>query len=67
MQMMRGLVFGVVSVLPAFFLGALAYFLLGGTSGAEWEHWMWGPCWVLPGLIVGGTFLFGIRDEEDVE
>lgn len=67
MQMMRGLVFGIVSVLPALIVGALAYFLLGGTSGAEWEDWMWGPCWVLPGLIVGGTFLFGIRDEGDVE
>tara|TARA_Y100001970_G_scaffold294162_1_gene447754 strand:- start:27286 stop:27480 length:195 start_codon:yes stop_codon:yes gene_type:complete len=64
---MRGLVFGFFSVLPAFLIGVIVYFILGGKSGDPWEDWMWGPCWILPGLIVGGTFLLGIRDEGDVE
>ncbi len=67
MQMIRGLVFGVVSVFPAFLTGLIVWFILGGRSGAPWETWMWGPCWILPGLIVGGIFLLGIRDEGDVE
>ncbi len=68
MQMMRGLVFGMVSVLPALFVGLFAYILMGGeTEFPEWETLMYGPCYGIPFLIIGGSFLFGIRDEGDVE
>ncbi|MDP6099662.1 MAG: hypothetical protein QF566_05745, partial [Candidatus Thalassarchaeaceae archaeon] len=32
MQMMRGLVFGAVSVIPALFAGLFAYILMGGET-----------------------------------
>lgn len=68
MRVMRGLVFGAVSVLPALFFGMMAYVLMGGeTSFPEWEVWMYGPCYGLPALIVGGSLLLGLRDEEDAE
>ncbi|HJL64480.1 MAG TPA: hypothetical protein QGF70_02730 [Candidatus Thalassarchaeaceae archaeon] len=68
MQMMRGLVFGAVSVIPALFAGLFAYILMGGeTEFPEWEAWMYGPCYGVPFLIISASFLFGIRDEEDVE
>ena len=37
MQLTRGLVFGLVSLLPAFMAAALSWFILGGTSGDDWE------------------------------
>ena len=68
MRVMRGLVFGAVSVLPAFFVGMVTYVLIGGeTAFPEWEAWMYGPCYLLPGLIVGGSLLLGLRDEEDAQ
>ena len=68
MRVMRGLVFGTVSVLPALFVGMVSYVLIGGdTTFPEWETWMYGPCYLLPGLIVGGSLLLGLRDEEDAQ
>ena len=68
MRVMRGVVFGAVSVLPALFAGMVAYVLIGGdTDFPEWETWMYGPCYLLPALIVGGSLLLGLRDEEDAQ
>jgi len=68
MRVMRGLVFGAVSVLPAFFVGMVVYVLIGGdTDFPEWDTWMYGPCYLLPALIVGGSLLLGLRDEEDAQ
>ena len=65
MHLSLWLVFGFVSLLPAFLIAALAWFILGGTSGDDWETWMIGPCYLLPGLIVGGSLFLGLRDEGD--
>ena len=67
MRLMRGLVFGTVSLLPALFAGIAAYFVLGGTTGDEWETWMYGPCYLVPGLIVGGSLFLGLRDEGETK
>ena len=67
MRLMRGLVFGTVSLLPALFAGIAAYFVLGGTTGDEWETWMYGPCYLVPGLIVGGSLILGLRDEGEIK
>ena len=64
---MRGLVFGTVSLLPALFAGIAAYFVLGGTTGDEWEAWMYGPCYLVPGLILGGSLFLGLRDEGEIK
>ena len=53
MRPMRGLVFGLVSLLPAFMAAALSWFILGGTSGDDWENWMYGPCYLIPGINCG--------------
>ena len=67
MQLTRGLVFGLVSLLPAVMAAALSWFILGGTSGDDWENWMSGPCDLIPGLIVGGSLFLGLRDEGEVK
>ena len=67
MRLMRGLVFGMVSLLPALFAGIAAYFLLGGSGGDDWETWMYGPCYLIPGLIVGGSLFLGLRDEGEIK
>ena len=67
MQLTRGLVFALVSLLPAFMAAALSWFILGGTSGDDWESWMIGPCYLIPGLIVGGSLFLGLRDEGEVK
>ena len=65
MRLMRGLVFGTFSLLPALFAGIAAYFLLGGTTGEEWETWMYGPSYLIPGLIIGSSLFLGLREEGD--
>ena len=61
---MRGLVFGLVSFLPAFMLGAFAYIVLGGeTQNVTNEDFLVGPCYLIPGLIVGGSLFLGLRSE----
>ena len=67
MQLTRGLVFGLVSLLHAFMAAAVSGFILGGTAGEAWENWMIGPCYLIPGLIVGGSLFLGLRDEGEVK
>ena len=67
MRLMRGLVFGGVSLLPALFAGIAAYFLLGGSAGEDWDTWMYGPCYLIPGLIVGVSLFLGLREEGEIQ
>jgi hypothetical protein len=68
MQKMRAVVFGAVSIFPALFIGMMVYVLLGGeTEFPEWEIWMYGPCYLLPSLIVVGSFLIGLSEQEDAQ
>jgi hypothetical protein len=46
----------------------MVYVLLGGeTEFPEWEVWMYGPCYLLPSLIVVGSFLIGLSEQEDAQ
>ena len=69
MQLMRGMVFGLVSLLPAFMLGTFAYILMGGNWSQDVtnEDFLVGPCYLIPGLIVGGSLFLGLRDEGEVK
>ena len=68
MQLMRGIVFGLVSLLPAFMLGAFAYIVMGGeTQDVTNEDFLLGPCYLVPGLIVGGSLFLGLRDEGEIK
>ena len=68
MRLMRGLVFGLVSLLPAFMLGAFAYIVLGGEIQTQSSYdFMFAPCYLIPGLIVGGSLFLGLRDEGEVK
>ena len=68
MRLMRGLVFCLVSLLPAFMLGAFAYIVMGGeTQDVTNEDFLLGPCYLVPGLIVGGSLFLGLRDEGEVK
>ena len=65
---MRGLLFGLVSFLPSFMLGAFAYIVLGGeTQNVTNEDFLVGPCYLIPGLIVGGSLFLGLRDEGEIK
>ena len=60
--------FGLVSFLPAFMLGAFAYIVLGGeTQNVTNEDFLVGPCYLIPGLIVGGSLFLGLRDEGEIK
>ena len=68
MRLMRGLVCGLVSLLPAFMLGAFAYIVLGGEiQTPSSDDFMFGPCYLIPGLIVGGSLFLGLRDEGEIK
>ena len=60
--------FGLVSFLPAFMLGAFSYIVLGGeTQNVTNEDFLVGPCYLIPGLIVGGSLFLGLRDEGEIK
>ena len=61
--------FGLVSLLPAFMLGTVAYILMGGNFSQDVtnEDFLVGPCYLIPGLIVGGSLFLGIRDEGEIK
>ena len=68
MRLMRGLVFGLVSLLPAFMLRHLhtLSFLVVHLDVTN-EDFLFGPCYLIPGLIVGGSLFLGLRDEGEVK
>ena len=61
--------FGLVSLLPAFMLGTVAYILMGGNFSQDVtnEDFLVGPCYLIPGLIVGGSLILGLRDEGEIK
>ena len=62
--MMRATVFAAVAIFPAVLLALFAYLLLGGSSeSSEWETWMNGPCYGVPGLCILGAFILGLRED----
>ena len=62
--MMRATVFAAIAIFPAVLLALFAYLLLGGSSeSTEWETWMYGPCYGVPGLCFLGAFILGLRED----
>ena len=49
-------------------LGAFAYIVMGGeTQNVTNEDFLLGPCYLVPGLIVGGSLILGLRDEGEIK
>ena len=66
MRLMRAMVFAVIAVFPAVILALFAYLLLGGSSeSTEWETWMYGPCYGVPGLCIAAAFALGLREDTE--
>ena len=64
MRLMRATVFAAIAIFPAVLLALFAYLLLGGSSeSSEWETWMSGPCYGVPGLCILGAFILGLRED----
>ena len=62
MRLMRATVFAAVAVIPSILLALAAYLMLGGPSqSTEWETWMYGPCYGVPGLCSAAAFVLGRR------
>ena len=62
--MMRATGFAAIAIFPAVLLALFAYLLLGGSSeSSEWETWMYGPCYGVPGLCILGAFILGLRED----
>ncbi|DAC46761.1 MAG: hypothetical protein CMA62_02715 [Euryarchaeota archaeon] len=62
MGVLRGLTLSMVALLPALFLGLLAYLIMGGSSDTtEWDTWMYIPCYGVPLFCLFVAFIFGMR------
>ena len=65
MSITRGLVFALVSVIPAMILGLVAYIIFGGvTSSPSSEDFMYGPCYGIPALCLIVAFIMGLKDDQ---
>ena len=66
MRLMRATVFAAVAVIPSILLALAAYLMLGGPSqSTEWEAWMYGPCYGVPGLCIAAAFTLGLRGDTE--
>ena len=66
MRLMRATDFAAIAGFPAGLLALVAYLLLGGSSeSSEWETWMYGPCYGVPGLCILGAFILGLREDQE--
>ncbi|GIT75049.1 MAG: hypothetical protein Ct9H300mP30_1110 [Methanobacteriota archaeon] len=66
MRLMRATVFAAVAVIPSILLALAAYLMLGGPSqSTEWEAWMYGPCYGVPGLCIAAAFALGLREDTE--
>ena len=66
MRLMRATVFAAVAVIPSILLALAAYLMLGGPSqSTEWETWMYGPCYGVPGLCLAASFALGLREDTE--
>jgi hypothetical protein len=68
MSITRGLVFALVSIIPAMILGLIAYIIFGGvTSSPSSADFMYGPCYGVPFSLIFIAFVYGIRVEVEME
>ena len=68
MSLTRGLIFSLVSIIPAMILGLISYIILGGvTSAPESSDFMFGPCYGVPFSIIILAFIYGFREQPELE
>ncbi|MGY8644846.1 MAG: hypothetical protein ACKVIE_01915 [Candidatus Poseidoniales archaeon] len=68
MSVTRGLIFALVSVIPAMIFGLAAYILFDGvTSSPSSSDFMYGPCYGVPFMVIFLAFLYGFRIDVEIE
>ena len=68
MSFTRGSIFSLVSIIPAMILGLVSYIMLGGvTSSPESSDFMFGPCYGVPFSIIILAFIYGFREQPELE
>ncbi len=68
MSLTRGVVFALVSIIPAMILGLVAYIIFDGvTSAPSSSDFMYGPCYGVPFSIILLAFVYGYRDQVGME
>ncbi len=68
MSITRGVVFALVSIIPAMILGLVAYILFDGvTSSPSSSDFMYGPCYGVPFSIIFLAFVYGYRNQVEME
>ena len=68
MSVTRGLIFSSVSIIPAMILGLVSYIILGGvTSSPDSADFMYGPCYGVPFSIIFISFIYGLKEQPELE
>jgi|TARA_B110000914_G_C15460538_1_gene445624 hypothetical protein len=68
MSVTRGLIFALVSIIPAMILGLFAYILFDGvTSSPSSSDFMYGPCYGVPFTVILVAFIYGFRIQVEME
>ncbi len=68
MSVTRGLIFSLVSIIPAMIFGLISYIILGGvTSSPESSDFMFGPCYGVPFSLIIIAFIYGFRGQPELE
>lgn len=68
MSFTRGLIFSLVSIIPAMIFGLVSYIIMGGvTSSPDSSDFMFGPCYGVPFSIIFIAFIYGLRIQPELE
>ena len=68
MSFTRGLIFSLVSIIPAMILGLVSYIILGGvTSSPDGSDFMYGPCYGVPFSLIIIAFIYGLKEQPELE
>ena len=68
MSVTRGLIFSLVSIIPAMILGLVSYIILGGvTSSPDSSDFMYGPCYGVPFSLIIIAFIYGLKEQPELE
>ena len=68
MSVTRGLIFSLVTIIPAMILGLVSYIILGGvTSSPDSLDFMYGPCYGVPFSLIIIAFIYGLKEQPELE
>lgn len=68
MSFTRGLIFSLVAIIPAMILGLVSYIILGGeTSSPSSSDFMYGPCYGVPFTVIFLSFIYGLREQPELD